>query len=97
MDYVINEMNDLKEKLADIDEKEGSLGMRPGDEMCGSSGRETCRDKKEKKWICYGNVGVSAVGIIALILSAIMADSVVVSIVVAVIAAMLVGFCGNSR
>ena len=32
MDYVINEMNDLKEKLADIDEKEGSLGMRPGDE-----------------------------------------------------------------
>ena len=98
MDYVINEMNDLKEKLADIDEKEGSLGMRPGDENGAVLLDERLAEtRKKRNGFAMGMLVSAAVGIIALILSAIMADSVVVSIVVAVIAAMLVGFCGKQQ
>ena len=98
MDYVINEMNDLKEKLADIDEKEGSLGMRPGDENGAVLLDERLAEtRKKRNGFAMGMLVSAAVGIIALILSAIMADSVVVSIVVAIIAAMLVGFCGKQQ
>ena len=98
MDYVINEMNDLKEKLADIDEKECSLGMRPGDENGAVLLDERLAEtRKKRNGFAMGMLVSAAVGIIALILSAIMADSVVVSIVVAVIAAMLVGFCGKQQ
>ena len=98
MDYVINEMNDLKEKLADIDEKEGSLGMRPGDENGAVLLDERLAEtRKKRNGFAMGMLVSAAVGIIALILSEIMGDSVVVSIVVAVIAAMLVGFCGKQQ
>ena len=69
MDYIADEMSDIREKLSQIDEKEDSLGM----------------------------LASAAAGIIGLIVSAVMADSIVVSLIAVAIAAGLVFFCGKQQ
>ena len=98
MDYIAGEMSDIREKLSQIDEKEDSLGMRPGDEsgalLLDGKLEET---RKKRNGYALGMLASAAAGIIGLIVSAVMADSIVVSLIAVAIAAGLVFFCGKQQ
>lgn len=98
MDYVVNELNELKGKLDQIDEKEDSLGMRPGAENGAVLLDERLAEARSKRNRYAAGMLISAVaGIVGLVLSAIMADKIAVSLIVAVAAAVTVGFCGKQQ
>ena len=94
MDDIISDLNDLNGKLDQINEKEESLRMHPGDENGAVILDERMAQAKAKRnSFAMGMLISAAAGIFGLILTAIIADSVSVSLIVAVIAAALVGFC----
>mgnify|MGYP000574101125 CR=1 FL=1 len=98
MDDIISDLNDLNRKLDQINEKEESLRMHPGDENGAVILDERMAQAKAKRnSFAMGMLISAAAGIFGLILTAIIADSVSVSLIVAVIAAALVGFCGKQQ
>ena len=98
MDYIAGEMNDLREKIAQIDEKEGSLGMRPGEENGALLLDEKLAEtRKKRNGYALGMLASAAVGIIGLITSALAANSIAVSLTAVAIAAGLVFFCGRQQ
>lgn len=98
MDDIISDLNNLNGKLDQINEKEESLRMHPGDENGAVILDERMAQAKAKRNSFAMGMLISAVaGIFGLILTAIIADSVSVSLIVAVIAAALVGFCGKQQ
>ena len=98
MDDIISDLNDLNGKLDQINEKEESLRMHPGDENGAVILDERMAQAKAKRnSFAMGMLISAAAGIFGLILTAIIADSVSVSLIVAVIAAALVGFCGKQQ
>ena len=98
MDDIISDLNDLNGKLDQINEKEESLRMHPGDENGAVILDERMAQAKAKRnTFSMGMLISAAAGIFGLILPAIIADSVSVSLIVAVIAAALVGFCGKQQ
>ena len=98
MDDIISDLNNLNGKLDQINEKEESLRMHPGDENGAVILDERMAQAKAKRnSFAMGMLISAAAGIFGLILTAIIADSVSVSLIVAVIAAALVGFCGKQQ
>ena len=94
MDDIISDLNNLNGKLDQINEKEESLRMHPGDENGAVILDERMAQAKAKRnSFAMGMLISAAAGIFGLIL----ADSVSVSLIVAVIAAALVGFCGKQQ
>ena len=90
MDDIISDLNNLNGKLDQINEKEESLRMHPGDENGAVILDERMAQAKAKRNSFAMGMLISAVaGIFGLILTAIIADSVSVSLIVAVIAAAL--------
>ena len=98
MDYVAGEMNDLREKIAQIDEKEDSLGMRPGEENGALLLDERLEvTRRKRNGFALGMLASAAAGIIGLIVSAAVANNIVVSLAAVIIAAGLVFFCGKQQ
>ena len=97
MDDIISDLNDLNGKLDQINEKEESLRMHPGDENGAVILDERMAQAKAKRnSFAMGMLISAAAGIFGLILTAIIADSVSVSLIVAVIAAAWWDFVENS-
>ena len=98
MDDIRNELNEIQKELVQIDEKEGSLRMRPGDESGEIILDERMAEAKARRnGFAMGMLISAFAGIFGLILSAIIADSIAVSLTVAVAAAGLVGLCGKKQ
>ncbi len=98
IDYVQNELNNIREKLNQIEEKEGSLHMKPGD----GSGevlldQKVAQTRMKKNSYAAGMIVVALAGIAALILTAVLADNIWVSLAVVAITATLVVFCGMQQ
>ena len=88
MDDIRNELNEIQKELVQIDEKEGSLRMRPGDESGEIILDERMAEAKARRnGFAVGMLISAFAGVLGLILSAIIADSIAVSLTVAVAAA----------
>lgn len=98
IEYIQGEMDSLKEKLSEIDEKEESLHMRPGDETAAVILDEKVTEmRKKRNEFAAGMIAAAAAGILALIATAAMSDSILQSLIVVAISAALVICCGMGQ
>ena len=98
IDYIQGEIRDIREKLSKIDEQEGSLHMRPGDESGATLlDQRVARTRAKRNGYAAGMFVAAIAGIVALILAAALADSIRVSLGVVAVAAAAVVFCGMQQ
>lgn len=93
VEHVQREMNTLKGNLDQIEEKENSLHMRPGDETgVAILDRKTERARKKRDFYTAGMILSAVLGIILLVAATVFTDSAVLELGILVIAAL--GVCG---
>lgn len=98
MESVENEMDELRDRIAEIDEKEVSLHMRPGDETAMVILEEKVAETRRKKnEFAIGMIAAAAAGILALIMTAAISDSVLLSLAVCAVSVALVICCGMGQ
>ena len=92
------EMNTLKGNLDQIEEKENSLHMRPGDETgVAILDRKTERARKKRDFYTAGMILSAVLGIILLVAATVFTDSAVLELGILVIAALGVCVFGTGR
>lgn len=98
MESVENEMDELRDRIAEIDEKEESLHMRPGDETAMVILEEKVAETRRKKnEFAIGMIAAAVAGILALIMTAAISDSVLLSLAVSAVSVALVICCGMGQ
>lgn len=98
MENVESEMDELRDRIAEIDEKEESLHMRPGDETAMVILEEKVVETRRKKnEFATGMIAAAVAGILALIMTAIASDSVILSLAVIAVSVALVICCGMGQ
>ena len=98
VEHVQREMNTLKGNLDQIEEKENSLHMRPGDETgVAILDRKTERARKKRDFYTAGMILSAVLGIILLVAATVFTDSAVLELGILVIAALGVCVFGTGR
>ena len=98
MESVESEMDELRDRIAEIDEKEESLHMRPGDETAMVILEEKVAETRRKKnEFAVGMIAAAVAGILALIMTAAVSDSVLLSLAVSAVSVALVICCGMGQ
>lgn len=98
IERVESEMDDLRDQIAEIDEKEESLHMRPGDEAAMVILEEkVAQTRRKKNEFATGMIAAAVAGIIALIMTAVASDSVILSLAVIAVSVALVICCGMGQ
>lgn len=98
MESVESEMDELRDQIAEIDEKEESLHMRPGDETAMVILEEkVAQTRRKKNEFATGMIAAAAAGILALIMTAVVSDSVILSLAVIAVSVALVICCGMGQ
>ena len=98
VEHVQREMNTLKGNLNQIEEKENSLHMRPGDETgVAILDRKTERARKKRDFYTAGMILSAVLGIILLVAATVFSDSAVLGLGILVIAALGVCVFGTGR
>ena len=98
IDYIQGEMDTLREKMNEIDEKEESLHMRPGDETAAVILDEKIAEmRKKRNEFAVGMIAAAVAGILLLIATAAMSASILQGLLVVAVAAALIICCGMAE
>lgn len=98
MEYVKKEMDSLKEKLSEVEQREEALHMRPGDgEGAVLLDERVDYVRRKRNQATAGMVFFAVAGIVALVAAAVFSGQLLVSILAAVVTAVLVALCGTRQ